>query len=273
MPAHLCVTCGTQFPPADTPPARCPTCEDPRQYVNPLGQSWTTMEALARTHRNAFAEHEPGLLGIGTVPAFAIGQRALLVSTPSGNLLWDCISFLDAATRRIVAALGGIAAIAISHPHYYAAMVEWSRAFGDAPILLHEADRAHVMRPDPAIRFWAGETVAPLPGLTLLRLGGHFAGGTVLHWASGAGGAGALLSGDIVQVGPDRQVSFMRSYPNLIPLDAATVRGIAAKLEPWPFEPIYGAWWERVIPRGGKQALAHSVRRYLAALDGPPEPG
>lgn len=269
MPRFLCTTCGTQYPDTLAPPAACATCADPRQYVNPQGQAWTTPEALARTHRNGFAEVEPGLLGIGTMPGFAIGQRALLVTTPAGNLLWDCISLLDAATRRIVAALGGVAAIAISHPHYYAAMTSWARAFA-APVLLHAADRAHVMDPDPAIRFWEGETLTPLPGLTLIRLGGHFAGGTVLHWAAGAGGAGALLSGDIVQVGPDRMVSFMRSYPNLIPLDAGTVRGMAAKLEPWPFEPVYGAWWERVIPAGGKRAVAESAARYVAALSGPP---
>ena len=266
MPRFLCTTCGTQYPKTPAPPAACAICADERQYVNPLGQAWTTPDALARTHRNAFAEHEPGLLGIGTTPGFAIGQRALLVTTPVGNLLWDCISLLDPATERIIAALGGIAAIAISHPHYYAAMTSFARAFA-APILLHAADRVHVMDPDPAIRFWEGETLEALPGLTLIRLGGHFAGGTVLHWAAGAG---ALLSGDILQVGPDRRVSFMRSYPNLIPLDAGTVRGIAAELVPWAFGRVYGAWWDRVIAAGGTEAVASSAARYIAAVTAPP---
>ncbi len=106
---------------------------------------------------------------------------------------------------------GGLAAIAISHPHYYTMMVEWSHAFG-APVRLHAADRAWVMRPDAAIEFWDGEQHELMAGVTLLRLGGHFAGGTVLHWAGGDGGRGALLSGDIVQVVADRRwVSFMRS--------------------------------------------------------------
>lgn len=270
MSAFICTTCGTQYPPSGQPPASCAICAEERQYVNPLGQSWTTPEALARTHRNAFGQHEPGLIGIGTVPAFAIGQRALLLRTPAGNVLWDCISVLDAATVEIVRALGGLAALAISHPHYYAAMVDWSRAFEDAPIWLHAADRRWVMRPDPAIRFWNGTQHDLLPGVTLLCLGGHFAGGTVLHWADGANGAGALLSGDIVQVGPDQRVSFMRSYPDLIPLDAATVQTIADRLVPFAFEPIYGAWWERVIMNGGKQALAYSVQRYIAAISAPP---
>jgi len=269
MPAFVCTTCGTQYPPSDPPPAGCAICQEERQYVNPLGQDWTTLDALRRTHRNAWGEVEPGLLGVGTVPAFAIGQRALLLRLPGGNVLWDCISLIDPATIAIVRALGGLSAIAISHPHYYAAMVEWSQAF-DAPVYLHDADRRWVMRPDPAIRFWTGETHEIAPGATLIRCGGHFAGATVLHWAQGANAAGALLSGDVAQVGPDKKVSFMRSYPDLIPLDASSVRHIADALAPWPFEPIYGAWWDRVIGGGGKAVMEASVRRYVDAISRPP---
>ncbi|MBS0561586.1 MAG: MBL fold metallo-hydrolase, partial [Proteobacteria bacterium] len=258
MTAFICTTCGTQYPPSEAPPPGCPICQDERQYVNPLGQAWTTLERLRQTHKNAWLRYEPDLLGIGTVPSFGIGQRALLLRSPAGNVLWDCITLLDDATIDIVRALGGIATIAISHPHYYSAMVEWARAFG-AKVLLHEADREHVMRPDGAIEFWSGDRRDIAPGLTLLRLGGHFAGGTVLHWAQGAGGKGALLSGDILQVGPDRMVSFMWSYPNLIPLDAASVRRMAEMLEPFDFDLIYGAWWDRSYgPAGGKDVLARS---------------
>ena len=269
MPAFICTTCGTQYPPANAPRGGCMICQEERQYVNPLGQSWTTLEQMRRTHRNAFGQHEPGLIGIGTVPGFAIAQRALLVKTSGGNVLWDCISFIDVATFEIVGALGGVAAIAISHPHYYSSMVEWAQAFG-APVWLHAADRQWVARPDPVVRFWDGETHPIAPGATLIRCGGHFAGGTVLHWANGAGGKGALLSGDIVQVMPDKNVSFMRSYPDLIPLDATSVQHIANVLEPWAFDPIYGAWWERIISTGGKAALAYSVRRYIDAVSRPP---
>jgi hypothetical protein len=270
MPAFICTTCGTQYPETDAPPAGCTICLEPRQYVNPLGQSWTTLQAVRRTHFNLYRQHEPGLIGIGTTPLFAIGQRALLLRTPGGNILWDCISFIDEATVEIVRALGGISAIAVSHPHFYASMVEWSQAFGDAPIHLHLADARWVMRPDPAVRYWDGETNELAPGVTLLRCGGHFAGGTVLHWAGGANGKGALLTGDTATVTPDRKLSFMRSYPNLVPLDAGSVRHIAEVLGPWPFEPIYGGWWEKIIPAGGKAALAESVQRYLAAIGGPP---
>lgn len=190
MPAFICVTCGTQFTPSDAAPKGCPICLDERQFVPQTGQQWITPDGLRAGHFNAWRRHEPGLLGIGTQPAFAIGQRALLVRTPGGNVLWDCISLLDEATVELVGALGGIAAIAISHPHYYASMVEWAHAF-EAPIWLHEADRAHVMRPDPAIRFWSGELHALMSGLTLINAPGHFDGATVLHWSGGAEGKGA----------------------------------------------------------------------------------
>ena len=89
------------------------------------------------------------------------------------------------------------------------------------------------MRPDPHIQFWEGKT-KPLPGgMTLIRCGGHFPGGTVLHWPDGAGGRGALLSGDILTVVPDRRyVSFMYSYPNLIPLPAGRSAGSSRPCHP-----------------------------------------
>ncbi len=263
MAAFICVTCGTQFPPSDTAPAACPICQDERQYVGAGGQRWTTLEAMRRTHFNAWREHEPGLIGIGTTPGFAIAQRALLLRRPDGNILWDCITFIDEATVALVRALGGIRVIAISHPHYYSSMVEWAQEFG-AEIVLHEGDRAHVMRPDPAIRFWSGATHALAEGVTLINAPGHYDGGTMLHWADGAAGRGALLSGDIIQVVPDsRHVSFMRSYPNLIPLNARTVQGIAAAVAPFAYERIYGAWWDRIVARDAKARVASSVSRYL----------
>lgn len=273
MALPLCATCGTQFAASAAPPDACPICRDERQYVAPGGQRWTTLDALRRTHRNAFQRLEPGLYGIGTEPRFAIGQRALLIRTPGGNVLWDCIALLDDATVDVVRALGGLAAIAVSHPHYYTTMVEWAHAF-DAPVLLHADDRAHVMRPDPALRFWEGETRdladVGVDDVTLVRCGGHFAGGTVLHWPAGAEGRGALLTGDVIQVVPDmRWVSFMRSYPNLVPLDAARVERIAAAVAPFAYDRIYGAWWDLHVMHDAQAAVARSAARYLAAIRGP----
>ena len=263
--AYVCATCGVQHAPSDAPPEGCAICRDERQYVGAGGQRWTTLEELRGRHRGDVREEEPRLTGIGMEPAFAIGQRALLVETPGGNVLWDCIPLLDDELADVVRARGGLAAIAISHPHYYSSLVEWSRAF-DAPVHLHAADREWVMRPDPAIVFWEGDVHELEPGVTLLRLGGHFAGGTVLHWAAGQGGAGALLSGDIVQVVADRRwVSFMYSYPNLIPLPGRVVEDMARALEPYAFERLYGAWYGRVV-EDAKAAVRRSAERYVTAL-------
>lgn len=268
MPKYICSTCGTQYPEASTPPEHCPICEDERQYVGWNGQQWTTLEELRANHQNITRRYEPNLVGIGTEPKFAIGQRALLIQNPGGNILWDCMTLLDEPTIETVRQLGGISAIAISHPHYYSTMVEWAHAF-DAPVYLHAADREHVMRPDAAIRFWEGETKVLGEGLTLINTGGHFEGGTVLHWAQGAEGRGALLSGDIVNVVQDRRyVSFMYSYPNQIPLPAAAIRRIVAALEPYEFDRIYSAWWDTISPSNGKAAVRFSAERYIKAIEG-----
>jgi hypothetical protein len=164
--------------------------------------------------------------------------------------------------------LGGIAAIAISHPHFYTTMVEWAHAF-DAPIHLHAADKQWIMRNDPAIALWEGDSKTLWPGATLIRCGGHFEGGTVLHWAEGAGGRGVVCAGDVLTVATDRKwLSFMRSYPNFIPLSARTVEQIGAALKPFAFETIYGHYFDRVITTDGKTVLVRSIARYVAAIEG-----
>lgn len=269
MPNFTCMTCGTQYAESKHSPDACAVCEDDRQYVKVTGQQWTTLDKLRLTHRNSIRLEEPGLIGIGVEPHFGIGQRALLVRTPQGNLLWDCVPLIDPAVVELVRASGGITAIAISHPHYYSAMVEWSRAFGGVPVYLHVADSKWVMRTDTAITFWEGETKRLETGVTLVRCGGHFEGGTVLHWQRGAGGKGALLTGDIIQVVADRKhVSFMYSYPNYVPLSTAAVERIIQAVEPFEYDRLYGAFWDTVIDRNGKPAVARSADRYLQAIHG-----
>src|SRR5438093_5342979 len=240
MPNFICTTCGTQYAETDQPPAVCTICQDERQYVKKTGQQWTTLDKLRLSNRNSHKFKEPGLIGIGIEPHFAIGQRALFLRTPQANVLWDCLPLLDEAVVEALKALGGISAIAISHPHYYSSIVEWSLAFGGVPIYLHAADRQWVMRPDKAIVYWEGETRSLGDGLTLVRCGGHFDGGTVLHWAgSGDSGSGVLLAGDIIQVVPDRKhVSFMYSYPNYIPLPASKIECIMTAVEPFEFDKV-----------------------------------
>jgi hypothetical protein len=259
----ICVTCGTQYPPAGAPPAICPICADERQYVGPDGQRWTDPAELRAGHRNEIRAEEPGLTGIVTEPKFGIGQRALLVD----GLLWDCVTLLDDAAEAAVERAGGLRAIAISHPHYYSAMVDWAERF-DVPILLHADDAEHVMRPSPRVEHWTGERRALWNGLELIRLGGHFAGATVCLWPAGAGGRGALLSGDVIQVVADRDwASFMWSYPNFIPLPAREVERIRGVVEDLDFDRVYGAFAWAVMDPDAKAKVLRSADRYVAALN------
>ena len=267
MDNFICKTCGTQFAETEGPPERCPICEDERQYVGHGGQVWTTLAALQADYHNVVKPVEENVTGIQTHPGFAIGQRALLVQTPAGNLLWDCISLIDGPTIAAVEALGGVEAIAISHPHFYSSMVAWARAF-EAPIYLHEANGEWVMRPDAALSYWEGEKKELFGGLTLIRAGGHFPGSTALHWPGGAEGKGALLTGDTIQVVADRRyVSFMYSYPNMIPLRAVEVRRIVNAVKSFDFDRLYGGWPEKVVAESAKKAVMRSAERYIKAIE------
>lgn len=262
----LCVTCGTQYGAARE---SCPICDDERQYVPLTGQAWSTLEKLrGPSHRGTIHSQGPGVLGIGCEPSFAIGQRPLLIRAAGGNVLWDCQSYLDDELAALIRAEGGICAIAVSHPHFYTTMVEWAHEF-EAPVYLHAADREWVGRADPALQFWGGDSFALAEGLTLYRAGIHFAGGTVLHWEENPDGGGALFTGDIINVIPDRtHVSFLYSYPNQIPERPELVQEAAARLEPLQFDRLYGGWWDRIIPHGADRIVQESARRYLAFTRG-----
>jgi glyoxylase-like metal-dependent hydrolase (beta-lactamase superfamily II) len=266
MPLWTCEQCGAQFPDGDKPPAVCLICEDERQFVNWKGQKWLTREELAKSHKSVWRD-DLGILGIGVEPSFAIGQRALLIVEPDGCVLWDCIPLVTSDAIAHIKSLGGLKAIAVSHPHFYGAVADWSEAFGGAPVYLHGDDRQWITRPHPAIVPWAGDSHPISDDILLVRTGGHFAGATILHWRAGADGRGALLTGDVAMVAADRRsLSFMYSFPNYIPLNAKALRRIAHAVEPLAFDRVYGAWWGRNIETGAKAAFDMSVRRYLAAI-------
>src|SRR5262249_47133435 len=162
----------------------------------------------------------------------------------------------------MINAMGGIKAIAISHPHYYTTMIEWSEALGGVPIHLHQADRKWIMRDGPSISLWRGENKEVLSRLPLICARGPYSRGTGLHWAAGAGGKGALLSGDIVQVVQDnKSVSFMWSFPNFIPLSAPRVDGVVKALKNYKFDRIHGAFTDRTIWSDGKGVMERSADR------------
>lgn len=264
--ASICVTCGTLFAPDVRVPASCPICEDERQYVGWQGQQWTDMGALAARHHVRFGE-EDGVTMLGLSPGFAIDQRAFLIPQKTGAIMWECLSLVTDAAVAEIHARGEVAAIAISHPHFYAAMAQWSAALGNVPIYLHDDDRRWVQHPSSAIRFWRGDALALSDDVTLIRLGGHFAGSAALWWRSGPRAGGGLFPGDAVQVVMDRRrASFMYSYPNMIPLPPANVRAMRERLAPLVYDDLFGFTWGRQIIGGAKQAVDASFDRYLAAV-------
>jgi len=268
MQNYICTTCGIQYAASEHYPVDiCKICADDRQYVKASGQQWTTLDELGQHHHNEIRRVEADLTGIATVPAFAICQRPLLIQTPKGNVLWDCNSLIDEATVAALNVLGEVDALAISHPHFYDSMVEWSRAFDDAPIYLHRDNEPWVMRPDKRIVYWETESYPLLPDVTLIRCGGHFPGSSVLHWAAGADGKGVLMTGDTIMVVADpRWVTFMYSYPNEIPLNRRAVERIVAAVEPFAYDRLYSAWWEKVIQTDAKNAVKRSAERYIRAI-------
>ncbi|GAC1316437.1 MAG: MBL fold metallo-hydrolase [Chloroflexota bacterium] len=258
-----------QYAPTANPPSACPICLDERQYVGWSGQQWTTLEELRGENRhNTLQEISRGLLAVATTPAVAIGQRALIAQTSTGNVMWDCITFVDAASVRALSERGGLRALAISHPHFYASMVEWSRAFDNCPIYIHAADAEWIQYPVPQVELWNGQTLDIGGGATLINTGGHFEGSTAMHWAEGADGAGVLLVGDSLTVVMDRRyVSFMYSFPNLIPLPRASIERIVDSVRPFAFERIYGAWNGRDVTSAGRDAVDRSAARYIHFLE------
>lgn len=265
--AHLCETCGTQFAPSPLPPGECPICQDERQYVGWNGQQWTSHDDLQRRFGLRIGDDD-GLLAFAIDGSFAIPQRALHLRTDAGNLLWECLPLVNDDAVAALQAAGGVDRIVISHPHFYAAMHEWSEALGNAEIVLHAADRDWVQRPSPRIHFWEGDRLRLSDDITLLNVGSHFAGSTALHWVNGPRASGVLFPGDALQVRMDRRfVSPMYSYPNHIPARPRDVRRMRDLLAPYAYDDVYGFSWGRNLIGGARAAVQVSFDQYFQQVD------
>lgn len=257
----LCATCGNEF--SNDLPAVCALCQDDRQYLPAAGQIWTTLDTLQETRTATLRELEPDLYAITISPSVGIGHRGLLVRTEHGNLLFDAPGYFDDALIATLRDLGGIAAIASSHPHLTGLSISLSQTFGGVPVWVNGDNRRWVMKPDPAITYWL-DRAEPLPGISLVQCGGHFAGSAVLHWPAGAEGRGAILTGDTISDNTDRKtVTFLRSFPNRIPLSARSVRKIVAAVEPFPFDRLYSGFEPGIIGDGAKESVRYSADRYI----------
>jgi glyoxylase-like metal-dependent hydrolase (beta-lactamase superfamily II) len=261
----ICATCGVEH--ADDEGV-CPVCADERQWMPADGQQWITLDELARGGRRiTLRQREPGLLELTADPKVGIGQSAFVVSTADGAVLWDPPGFVDDEGAERIRALGEVLGISSSHPHMFGAQLEWSRRLGGAPVLVSGPNLKWVSRTGPSIREH-GDRHEVAPGLTLHRLGGHFPGSTVLHWAAGAGGRGVLLSSDTIHANPDRAtVTFLRSYPNRIPLSPAVVERIASAADQLQFDRLYDNF-ARGVDTDARAAVRRSADRYIAWVSG-----
>lgn len=262
----ICETCAVETGDREAPPELCAICDDERQWVPEGGSRWTTLEQLrVAGTRAVITQVEPELWGIRADPAVGIGQQTMVVCTPEGTVLFDPIGYLDDAAVEFVRALGPTLAVAASHPHMYGVQTEWAAAL-DVPVLLAERDREWVRRADRAEFYDAHREVAP--GLSLHRVGGHFRGQAVLEWATGNDGLGVLFASDAIFTNPDRRtVSFMRSYPNRLPLSGNVVQRLAAQVEQLHFDRLYNNFGA-VVPQDAKAIIRYSADRHAAWVRG-----
>lgn len=262
----ICATCGVETSESEQPPSSCAICVDERQWVPAEGQQWTTLRELRdQGTRIVITQVEQDLWGLRAEPEVGIGQQTMVVRTAEGSLVFDCVGYVDEAAIDFVRSLGPTLAISSSHPHMYGVQTEWAKALG-APILLAERDQEWVRRTDLVDFFDDRQELAP--GLTLHRVGGHFAGQTVVEWASGNEGKGVLLAGDAIFTNPDgRTVSFMRSYPNRLPLSGNVVQRIARQVEGLHFDRLYNNFGA-VVPKDAKAVIRYSADRHAAWVRG-----
>lgn len=236
----ICETCGTQFRAVEIKDNHCPICDDDRQYVPESGQTWTTHEELLNARSVQIKSISNSFYELTILPSFAIGQRAFLILSESGNILWDCIPLLDESTIAFINSKGGLKAIAISHPHYYSNMQTWASTF-NCPVYIHEKDKEWVPKSD-AINLWGNEEKELWDGIKIINTGGHFPGSCILH-VPFLSENGTVFCGDSLYPSRSKKyIAIMYSYPNQIPLPVSEIQRIRHLLEKNQFDTVYGAF-------------------------------
>lgn len=257
----LCTACGTQFP-VNFLDEFCSTCVEERQSIPATGQSWTTHTQLLQTHHTKIVKLKENLYEIVVSPKFAIGQRALLVLSESGNVLWDCIPLLDQNVIDFINEKGGLKAIAISHPHYYSNMNDWTQQF-DCPVYLHHTDKKHIADFGKNIQLWSGSTLELWDDIRIENIGGHFDGSSIL-WMKNLYNEGTILCGDTMYLSPSlKHFAIMYSYPNRMPLPLSEILRIKSRFEEISFDEVYGFYSYQNLSSNVKEIFTNSINRYL----------
>ena len=257
----ICSTCGTYYPISNFPEC-CTICLDERQYIPDTGQSWTRLENLHNRHSIKIHQLNECLYEMEINPSFAIGQRAMLILSKSGNILWDCIPMLDELAINFIKSKGGLKAIAFSHPHYYSNMNDWASLF-DCAVYIHQHDEKHIMIKGDHIRLWRGDELELIDGIKIKLIGGHFAGSSILHIPFLSKG-GTICCGDTLFLSPSKKhFSVMWSYPNRIPLPVSEMKKVKQRLDAIPFDSFYGYIKTQNLQENVKETLEASMKRYF----------
>lgn len=257
----ICTTCGTQYPLTSAVNVECPICNDDRQYVPENGQGWTNLNELQKNFSLITNKLKENLYELKMAPSFAIGQRALLVITPQGNILWDCIALLNEPTIEFIKSKGGLAAIAFSHPHYYTTMNEWAEIF-NCPIYIHQKDEQWIFNKGRQVQLWNNTEKELWDEIRLINIGGHFPGSSILHVPLLSDNS-TILCGDTFYISPSKKhAAVMYSYPNRIPLPVQEVQRIKKQMLNIQFDTVHGFYDYQNIYSNAKQMIIHSLDKY-----------
>jgi len=195
-------------------------------------------------------------------PVFAIGQRALLILSDHGNILWDCIPLLNEAAIAFIKSKGGLKAIAFSHPHYYSNMNDWAETF-NCSIYIHHSDDQWIIDKGKHVTLWNGMEKSLWDGIRIINIGGHFPGSSILH-VPFLSRDGSVFCGDTLAIAPSKKhIAVMYSYPNRIPLPLQEVARIKKRLEAIAFDALYGFYSDQNLSENVKEILKVSMERYL----------
>ncbi|GAA3059559.1 MULTISPECIES: MBL fold metallo-hydrolase [Actinomycetes] len=233
----------------------------------PQGQAWTSPQEAAQAGAHLeLITREPGVHGLVLHDGPGIGQVTSLVRTSIGNVMIEPPAYIDDDAVAVVASVGGVAAILASHPHMYGVQSLWAEAFSDAGVYVSAADE-HWLALRPARTVVWDDRVQIAEDLVATQIGGHFPGSMVARWRA-PDGRGVLFSGDaIFPVADQGWVTFMRSYPNMIPLSPAVVRRLADHAAQHDYDRLYGNF-ARHISADAAAAVERSARRYIDWVSG-----
>ncbi|MDF1613282.1 hypothetical protein [Stygiobacter electus] len=258
----ICTTCGTYYN-SDKFPENCRICSDDRQYIPAIGQTWTKPADLYRKHSIKLNKLQDRLYEFEINPSFAIGQRALLILSESGNVLWDCIPMLDEMTIEFIKSKGGLKAIGFSHPHFYSNMNEWAETF-DCPIYIHNNDKDNIMLKGNNIILWKDKQLELWDEMKIICIGGHFPGSSILH-VPFLSSKGTIICGDTLFLAPSKKhFSIVYSSPNRIPLPLSEIKRIKERFDEISFDSFYGYQKIQNLNSNVKKIFEDSMKRYFA---------